>query len=100
AGLRVLGNFAGVPQNTLAARPSWASAFERIESALKARAADPASQSDRGFIREASAWLYAVKNAWRNEVMHLESNYGEERAGEIFSATKALMRHLATRLEE
>jgi hypothetical protein len=40
--------------------------------------------------------LYNVKLAWRNEVMHPKQTYTEEEALEVFSASKAFMRELAS----
>jgi hypothetical protein len=43
-----------------------------------------------------SSNLYNVKLAWRNEVMHPKQTYTEEEALEVFSASKAFMRELAS----
>jgi len=43
-----------------------------------------------------SANLYSVKVAWRNEVMHPKQSYTEEQALEVFAASKAFMRELAS----
>jgi hypothetical protein len=45
---------------------------------------------------EISANLYHVKVAWRNEVMHPKQTYTEEQASEVFAASKAFMRELAS----
>ena len=46
----------------------------------------------------AHSLLYSVKEAWRNDVMHPRQVYTEEQAREVFDATKAFMRHLASLL--
>lgn len=43
-----------------------------------------------------SANLYNVKLAWRNECMHPKQTYTEEEAIELFGASKAFMRELAS----
>jgi hypothetical protein len=43
-----------------------------------------------------SSNLYHVKLAWRNEVMHPKQTYTEEEAFEVFAASKAFMRELAS----
>jgi hypothetical protein len=45
---------------------------------------------------EISANLYNVKLAWRNEVMHPKQTYTEEEALEVFAASRAFMRRLAS----
>ena len=37
-----------------------------------------------------------MKLAWRNEVMHPKQTYTEEEALEVFAASKAFMRELAS----
>lgn len=58
-------------------------------------------QSDQ---KEYEKWLRVngmlefVRVAWRNEVMHPRSSYGENEAREVFDAVKAFLKHLAEKV--
>jgi hypothetical protein len=47
-------------------------------------------------LSQASANLYAVKLAWRNEVMHPKDTYTLEEAHNLIGQVKIFMGHLAT----
>ena len=57
-------------------------------------------ESSRPFFESAYAHFDAVRVAWRNPTMHIENSYHEREAEDIFNTVKALMRHLAARLDE
>ena len=57
-------------------------------------------EENEQFYSEASALLRNVKNAWRNNVMHLEQKYTSDEARQIFHTTKSAMHFLATKLKE
>ena len=61
---------------------------------------EPEWKADEAFYSGAAGDLVAIKNAWRNPAMHVRGIYDEERALEIFNATKGFMRHLAAKLAE
>jgi hypothetical protein len=69
-----------------------------ILSALKTDAIDVMGQKGMGdAVQEWTSiknLLYAVKEAWRNEVMHTASKYTDEEAEEIFSTVTILVRSL------
>jgi hypothetical protein len=52
------------------------------------------------FCENTYAFIEGVRNPWRNGTMHIERDYNEQEALEIFNAVKALMRNLATELKE
>lgn len=52
------------------------------------------------FYAEAAARLLAVKDAWRNKTMHVEINYDEDQAKDIWSHVSGFMRHLTTIIPE
>jgi hypothetical protein len=52
------------------------------------------------FYSEASALLRNIKNAWRNNTMHLEHKHTEEEAMRLFNAVKGFMEFLAEHLSE
>jgi len=57
-------------------------------------------QTDELFFSNATANLRAVKDAWRNPSLHVERDYDQSQALEVFNAVRAFMRHLATKLKE
>jgi hypothetical protein len=79
--------------------PGWAGYISKIDKKLK----NPKirlSKARKDFLSNASALLWAVKDAWRNEAAHLEKHYGPDQTGQIFDSTRAFMTHLATGLKE
>ncbi|MGH9929933.1 MAG: hypothetical protein ACREA9_12020 [Pyrinomonadaceae bacterium] len=60
----------------------------------------PQWNSNRDFYAGATARLLAVKDAWRNTTMHVEINYDEEQAKEVWDHVKSFMRHVATTIPE
>ena len=72
---------------------NWQNILDEINKALKAR--DPKDPHTKELC-QASANLYAVKLAWRNEVMHPKETYTLEEAKNLLSQVELFMRHLAT----
>ena len=56
--------------------------------------------ADEEFYSDSAVKFDRFKVALRNPSMHVDKSYTEERAREIFDATKALMQHLALRISE
>lgn len=79
-------------------KPSWESYLEHIERKLAQDRQNKDAEwiAMEPFFREALSYLRAVKVAWRNPVMHIESHYTPAQAEEILSAVGVFMRHLAT----
>lgn len=94
--LKALAAAVGVaPQN------DWGSYIREIDKELKGRLTLSGKRSsDEEFYANASAMFDNVKRAWRNTTMHIDKTYTDERAEEIFNATKSLMRHLSDRVKE
>lgn len=85
--LRDLAHKLGIPY-----LPSWDSYLKKIDEFLKS--ADRKSTEQRqlaGFFSEASALLRSVKDAWRNDVMHVESRFGPDQSRDILRSVKAFM---------
>jgi len=83
------------PQN------NWGAYLRKIGEALDVRTKAAGMRTpDDQFYAEVRITLDAVRVAWRNVTMHVESNYSPERAEEILVAVRGLMRHLATKLSE
>jgi hypothetical protein len=59
------------------------------------------SRRNKEFLSNAATLLFAVKDAWRNDSMHLsEKAYGPDQATRIFETSKNLMVHLSSELSE
>lgn len=97
--LRAVGTAIGIPDPSKA---NWQQVIDQVNQQIKQKASlkNPSWLSQESFFKEVTAHLYAVKNAWRNPVMHVENSYDEERAAEILSSVKGFTRHVATRLDE
>jgi hypothetical protein len=99
-GLRSVAKSLGIPDTNIL--PSWQSIIDKINKEINGpnAAKSPDWKRLEPFYKGVSAQLFAVKVAWRNPAMHVESTYNEEVAGEIFNAVRGFMRHIATELSE
>jgi hypothetical protein len=88
-GVRRFGDVLGV---TLADDKNWQNILDEINKAI--RALDQKLPLTKKYAA-ASAHLYNVKLASRNEVMHPKQTYTFEEASKVFSATDAFIRDLA-----
>jgi hypothetical protein len=79
--------------------PGWAGYLNRIDKKLR-NPKTKLRKARKEFLSNTSVLLWAVKDAWRNETMHLEKQYSPEQAAEIFRSVRAFMVHLATGLHE
>jgi len=71
----------------------WQNFLDETDKAIKnLPTQDPLTKQYAGI----SSNLYSVKVAWRNEVMHPKQTYTEEQALEVFAASRAFMRELAS----
>lgn len=73
---------------------------EKMDENTKLRSSDQAWSGVKGFFEDVYIHISAVKNAWRNPTMHIESKYTKEEAQRIFDATKNFMEALAERMDE
>jgi len=55
---------------------------------------------EKEFYEKAYAFLEGVRGPLRNATMHVEADYDEQGALDIFNATSTFMRHISTRLTE
>ncbi|MCB2106457.1 MAG: hypothetical protein KDE14_02095, partial [Rhodobacteraceae bacterium] len=88
-GLQRFGNEIGV---TLANEKNWQNVLNEANKVIKAL--DHKLPRTKA-LAEAASHLYAVKVAWRNEVMHPKQTYTMEQAREIFDNCRAFIRDLA-----
>jgi hypothetical protein len=71
---------------------NWQNILDEANKAIKGL---PAKGARTKVLSEAAAHLYAVKLAWRNEVMHPKQTYTGDEADEIYRHVRAFMRDLA-----
>ncbi|WP_375381071.1 hypothetical protein [uncultured Sphingomonas sp.] len=79
---------------------NWNKSLNEIEAKLRTFNKREHGGQEEQWAAEAASHFRAIKNSWRNHVMHGRSFYDEERATEIMEAVRALMRHLAGKLSE
>ena len=94
-------NIVGAPLGiTTQNNPSWHSFLGKIPKALNAHygTTDEGWQHKTPFYRDMLPYLYAMKNAWRNQAFHASSKYTEGEALEIFEAVKAFAARLASNM--
>lgn len=77
----------------LVGEKNWQNILDGINKSIKAL---PAKDPTTVAMSQASANLYAVKLAWRNEVMHPKDTYTLEEAGDLIRQVKIFMEQLET----
>jgi len=77
---------------TLPQQKVWQGLLDEINKAIKAL---PPKDAKTVAYAAATANLYNVKLAWRNEVMHPKAMYTDEEAARVLDATRAFMQDLA-----
>ena len=94
----------GIPDPIKPAQRNWGFILNKFDEEIKQRnkAVPPrwVAAVDSDFFAEAYVSLDAVRNVWRNATMHVEKVYTEEDAEHVFSAVRAFMRKLASRVDE
>lgn len=79
---------------------NWNKSLNDMEAHLRAISKRSHGSDAEQWAAEAGTQFRSIKNAWRNHAMHGRTFYDEERAGEIYGAVRALLRHLSSRLSE
>lgn len=96
-GLYAVANALGVQDIEL----NWHNAIEQTEKKIRALPAKtPQEKIDLGFYSDASAYLFGVKEPWRNRSAHTGNIYIEEKSQQIFESVRGFMQVLSTRLTE
>ncbi len=90
--LRKLGDVLGVP---LVEDKNWQAVLDGVNKAIKALDHKQKRTKD---LASAASHLYAVKVAWRNEVMHPKQTYTPEQAKAIFDGVRVFVADLAALL--
>lgn len=88
-GVQQLGTTLGV---TFTDTKNWQNILDETNKKIRGLDAKGAKTAK---LSELAANLYAVKLAWRNEVMHPKETYTEDEAVRVMEATKACMAELA-----
>jgi hypothetical protein len=81
--------------------PGWGSYLNKIDKVLKSKAKSGKLRKKRLlFLGNAASLLRAVKEAWRDETMHMAGKYGPDQTRDIFNSVKAFLNFLSTDLSE
>ncbi len=101
-GLRSLAKTLNAPTLDPTRNPSWEMILRKCDDEMKLPLKDRSTEwkSDELFFSTVTAYLRAVKEAWRNTTMHVERKYNEEEAREVYFTSRFFMRQLATKLSE
>lgn len=99
-GVVALGHAVGIRKHS----PTWEAVLGAIDAKLNPPKGSPKKtgrwRKDEPFYAEANAHLRSLKIAVRNPTMHRGNFYTEEKAREIYDASRALYQHLATKLKQ
>ena len=80
--------------------PTWEPIIRKIDAELKAPYDKRQFKGNQDVLANATTHLHAVKVAWRNKTMHVETVNTMEHAKEVYDATRGFMRYLAENLPE
>jgi hypothetical protein len=98
-GIRAVARCLSVPDPVRAADRNWGKVLQGIDGGIKQKRSVMLAP-DRELFDEVYLALDKIRSLWRNTTMHVENKYTEEEAKEIWDAVNALMRKLASRLDE
>jgi len=102
-GVRAFAKGLGVWATVSTAQPSWGEVLRLTNQEIQRlnKSGDPGWTSEKqSFFENIQSDLSAVKNSWRNTTMHIQNQYDEERAEDIYNSVKGFMRHIAKNLDE
>jgi HEPN domain-containing protein len=75
---------------------NWGTILRRISETLDHRK----GFAENDLFREMCALLHSVKDAWRNNTMHVENKYTEEEAEHVYRTVRGFMKKVAARMDE
>jgi len=94
----------GIPEPTKDWERNWGKVLDNIKTEMNARnSVNPkrwANPDDKDLFASAYVSLDAVRIAWCNTTMHVESKYTPDEAEHIFVAVRGLMKTLSSRMNE
>lgn len=102
AGLRATSKCLGIPDPTTGAGRNWGNIQKNIKAAIDSKwpkSSDRLTGDGKDFEAIYGA-LVGMTNPYRNETMHLSSNYPDAEAIHIFELVKGLMQKIASRMDE
>lgn len=103
-GVKAASKSLGIPDNLKGAERNWGVMLRKFKEEITRR--DSMGQAgwknigDKTLFPEIYVSLDAVRNAWRNATMHVESKYTLEEAEHIWGAVKGFMKKLSSRCDE
>ncbi len=105
AGLRAVGKCLGIPDPVRAADRNWGNMLQRIKDEMDERTQKKSgkawiSRTDKDLFASVYVTLDAIRAAWRNTTMHVESKYTPDEAEHIFNCVRMFMKTLAARCDE
>ncbi len=82
--------------------PNWGKFFKQYDAQM---ATSPTKHVEpwlthSQFLEDAGGNLRAVKDAWRNDTMHLDKVYDEDQARHLLAVIPSFMRHLSSKIDE
>jgi len=84
---------------TIDQNKQWQVILDQVNNAIGHRPNQtPQEKATRSLYAESTSHLYAVKVAWRNEVMHPRAVYTEEEAQDIFNNVKTFIQQLVAKI--
>jgi alpha-amylase/alpha-mannosidase (GH57 family) len=94
--LKVIAKSLNIPDPTKDADRNWGKMLKTIKTEIDSGNSTLAAEwgTKKHFYEALYAQLEAIKNPWRNATMHVEMNYDEEMALDIFNVTDALFRQM------
>ncbi|WP_435627530.1 hypothetical protein [Candidatus Ferrigenium straubiae] len=95
--LRAIHSCLGIEVALTGNERNWGNILARIREETAKRGN---GWAEKTYFKEIYARLDAVKDAWRNNTMHVESIYTEQEAKILFDNTRALMQKIASRMDE
>jgi len=100
--LRALAKTLNDPRLDPKRNPSWDSILRKCRDEL-AKDRDkraPEWAADDSFFSGVATRLMGVKDAWRNPTMHVEIEYNDESAKDVWNHVGSFMRYVASKLSE
>lgn len=99
AGVRALAKAVGYDWEQ---SPNWGKFYRQYDAQL---ATNPTKHTEpwlshAEFLESVGGNLRAVKDAWRNNTMHLEKTYDEEQAKHLLAVVPSFMKQLASQVDE
>jgi hypothetical protein len=98
-GIRAVSRRLKIDDPTKDAEKNWAVIIRKIKGEID-RLSARGKWNDKQFFLEVYASLDAVRTAWRNPTMHVETKYTDDEAEHIFIAVRGFMKKVYARMDE